>query len=161
MQDIAEAIDRIFDYTASHSLESFAADRMAVDAVVRNFEVIGEAARHVDAETATRLADIPWQDMRDLRNLLIVLKNDTRVFKSAMSRLCFEFDSSLLVHESTGSEPRRPVLHTHEGSLFCQRQATSPGSFKERELMPKCESPIELPNRGTAALKFWQVLQGC
>ena len=44
---------------------------MAVDAVVRNFEVIGEAARHVDPETATRLADIPWQDMRDLRNLLI------------------------------------------------------------------------------------------
>ena len=44
---------------------------MAVDAVVRNFEVIGEAARHVDAATAARLADIPWQDMRDLRNLLI------------------------------------------------------------------------------------------
>ena len=72
LQDIAEAIDRIFDYTASHSLESFAADRMAVDAVVRNFEVIGEAARHVDAETATRLADIPWQDIRDLRNLLTI-----------------------------------------------------------------------------------------
>lgn len=71
LQDIAEAIDRIFDYTASHSLESFAADRMAVDAVVRNFEVIGEAARHIDADTAARLSDVPWQDMRDLRNLLI------------------------------------------------------------------------------------------
>ena len=45
LQDIAEAIDRIFDYTASHSLESFAADRMAVDAVVRNFEVIGGDCR--------------------------------------------------------------------------------------------------------------------
>ena len=71
LQDIAEAIDRIFEYTASHSLDSFTADRMAVDAVVRNFEVIGEAARHVDAATAARLADIPWQDMRDLRNVLI------------------------------------------------------------------------------------------
>ena len=69
LQDIAEAIDRIFEYTASHSLDSFTADRMAVDAVVRNFEVIGEAARHVDAATAARLADIPWQDMRDLRNV--------------------------------------------------------------------------------------------
>jgi uncharacterized protein with HEPN domain len=38
---------------------------------VRNFEIIGEAARHIDAVTATRLGDIPWQDMRDLRNLLI------------------------------------------------------------------------------------------
>lgn len=71
LQDIAEALDRIFEYTASHSLESFAADRMAVDAVVRNLEVIGEAARHVDTVTAARLADIPWQDMCDLRNLLI------------------------------------------------------------------------------------------
>ena len=71
LQDIADAIDRIFDYTASHSPKSFAADQMAVDAVVRNLEVIGEAARHVDGETAKRLADIPWQDMRDLRNLLI------------------------------------------------------------------------------------------
>ena len=71
LQDIAEAIDRIFEYTASHSLDSFTADRMAVDAVVRNFEVIGEAARHVDDATAARLDDIPWQDMSDLRNLLI------------------------------------------------------------------------------------------
>ncbi len=71
LHDIAEAIDRIFEYSTSHSLDSFAADQMAVDAVVRNLEVIGEAARHVDAVTAARLADVPWQDMRDLRNLLI------------------------------------------------------------------------------------------
>jgi uncharacterized protein with HEPN domain len=42
---------------------------MTNDAVVRNLEIIGEAARHVDAETVARLADVPWQDMRDLRNL--------------------------------------------------------------------------------------------
>ena len=45
LQDIAEAIDRIFDYTASHSLESFAADRMAVDAVVRNADDLIRAVR--------------------------------------------------------------------------------------------------------------------
>ena len=71
LQDIAEAIDRIFEYTASHTLESFGADRMTVDAVLRNLEVIGEAAGRVDRETAARLADVPWQEMRDLRNLLI------------------------------------------------------------------------------------------
>ena len=65
LQDIADAIDRIFEYTAQHSLESFARNRMAIDAVVRNLEVIGEAARHVDAATVARLATIPWQDMRD------------------------------------------------------------------------------------------------
>ena len=38
---------------------------------MRNVEVIGEAARHIDADTAARLSDVPWQDMCDLRNLLI------------------------------------------------------------------------------------------
>ena len=71
LQDIAEAIDRILAYTASHSLESFRAARMAIDAVVRNLEIIGEAAGHVDAQTAASAPDVPWQDMRGLRNLLI------------------------------------------------------------------------------------------
>lgn len=43
---------------------------MAVDAVIRNLEVIGEAARHVDDTTAQRLPKVPWREMRDLRNLL-------------------------------------------------------------------------------------------
>ncbi|BCS32671.1 DUF86 domain-containing protein [Luteitalea sp. TBR-22] len=70
LQDIIEAITRIRRYTATHTLESFAADDMTVDAVVRNLEVIGEAARHVDEDTVRRLAAVPWRDMRDLRNLL-------------------------------------------------------------------------------------------
>ncbi len=70
LHDIIEAISRILRYTAHHSLESFAADEMVVDAVVRNLEVIGEAARHVDDTTAQRFPDVPWREMRDLRNLL-------------------------------------------------------------------------------------------
>ena len=71
LQDIVEAIDRILSYTASLSLESFRADQRTVDAVVRNFEVIGEAARHVDDETCARCPGVPWQDMRDMRNVLM------------------------------------------------------------------------------------------
>jgi uncharacterized protein with HEPN domain len=71
LQDIVGAIERILDYTASHSLSSFAADRKTIDAVVRNLEVLGEAARHVDAETMRQLPTLPWREMADLRNLLI------------------------------------------------------------------------------------------
>lgn len=70
LHDIIEAISRILRYTARHSFDSFAADEMAVDAVVRNLGVIGEAARHVDEATMQRLPDVPWREMRDLRNLL-------------------------------------------------------------------------------------------
>jgi uncharacterized protein with HEPN domain len=62
LEDIIEAITRIRRYTATHTLESFAADDMTVDAVVRNLEVIGEAARHVDEETVRRLAAVPWRE---------------------------------------------------------------------------------------------------
>jgi hypothetical protein len=41
---------------------------MAVDAVVRILEVIGEAARHVDETTAQRYPDVPWRETRDPRN---------------------------------------------------------------------------------------------
>ncbi len=71
LQDIVEAIDRILSYTSSLTVESFQADQRTVDAVVRNFEVIGEAARHVDDETCARCPGVPWQDMRDMRNVLM------------------------------------------------------------------------------------------
>jgi hypothetical protein len=71
LQDIVEAIDRILQYTASLSLESFKADTRTVDAVVRNLEVIGEAAQHLDADIAAQLPQVPWRELQAMRNLLI------------------------------------------------------------------------------------------
>lgn len=71
LQDIADAIDRILEYTASHTVESFTADTRTVDAVVRNLEVIGEAARHLDADIAAQLPQIPWRELQAMRNVLI------------------------------------------------------------------------------------------
>ena len=61
----------ILAYTASHTLESFTADTRTIDAVVRNLEVIGEAARHLDAGTAEQLSQIPWRELQAMRNVLI------------------------------------------------------------------------------------------
>ncbi len=44
LQDIIEAIERIDDYTKGMNYDSFKTDNKTVDAVVRNFEIIGEAA---------------------------------------------------------------------------------------------------------------------
>src|SRR6056297_350626 len=41
-----------------------------VDAVIRNFEILGEAAAHVPEEIVFDYPDVPWQDIRDMRNLL-------------------------------------------------------------------------------------------
>jgi uncharacterized protein with HEPN domain len=47
LDDIWEAIRAIREYTDGLSFESFAADRKTIDAVVRNLEVIGEAAKNL------------------------------------------------------------------------------------------------------------------
>lgn len=53
------------------TFEAFCADPKTIDAVIRNFEVMGEAARHVDDETARVASGVPWPDVRDMRNILI------------------------------------------------------------------------------------------
>ena len=71
VQDILDAIRKIQDYTRDATPDSLRADWKTVDAVVRNLTVIGEAARHVPAEVQARYPDIPWDDMRDMRNVVV------------------------------------------------------------------------------------------
>lgn len=49
IKDILASIDRIFEYTRNLDFESLRSDTKTVDAVVRNFEIIGEAAAHTFA----------------------------------------------------------------------------------------------------------------
>ena len=71
IEDIVEAADAIAGYVQGLSYEEFAVDRKTVDAVVRNLEVIGEAARHVPEIERERFPELPWSDMADMRNVLI------------------------------------------------------------------------------------------
>jgi uncharacterized protein with HEPN domain len=50
------------------TLESFSNDRKTFDAVIRNFEIIGEASHHVPEEIRKQHPDIPWQILKDFRN---------------------------------------------------------------------------------------------
>jgi len=51
--------------------DDFIADRKTVDAVVRNLIIIGEASVHIPEEICMAYADIPWQDMRAMRNFVV------------------------------------------------------------------------------------------
>lgn len=67
---ILDAIERIRQYAAGFTVEQFAADQKTIDAVPRNFEIIGEAARNVPLEIQKQHPDIPWSLMIGMRNLL-------------------------------------------------------------------------------------------
>ena len=70
-EDILEAIARIQRYTAGLSLATFGKDDLLIDAVVRNFIIIGEAARNIPPEIETRHPQIHWAQMRGLRNVVV------------------------------------------------------------------------------------------
>ncbi|MCJ7745054.1 MAG: DUF86 domain-containing protein [Actinobacteria bacterium] len=58
------------DYTADRDFKSFVNDGMCTDAVLRNFEVIGEAAKKIPVEVRNSHPDIPWERMIGLRNIV-------------------------------------------------------------------------------------------
>ncbi len=71
IEDILEAITAARTYTAGMDLDGFIRDRRTVDAVVRNLIIIGEAAVHVPEEVCQRSPDVPWIDMRAMRNFIV------------------------------------------------------------------------------------------
>lgn len=73
LDHIAQAIDRISEYTAGMDLQVYAADTKTQDAVIRNFEVIGEACNNVAKHHAAFAAshpDVPWSFAYEMRNAL-------------------------------------------------------------------------------------------
>ncbi len=71
VRHILEAIERIRQYTAGMDEAGFAGDQKTIDAVVRNFQVIGEAARRVPEEIQCSHPDIPWSVMIGMRHVLV------------------------------------------------------------------------------------------
>ena len=70
LDDILEACTRISSYTSELSLEHFRSDQKTVDAVVRNLEVIGEAAKKVPDEVRN-VIPVEWKRISGLRDVLI------------------------------------------------------------------------------------------
>jgi uncharacterized protein with HEPN domain len=70
LRHIIDAINSVKQYTAGISFEQFVADPKTFDAVVRNLIIVGEAARQIPPEIEAAYPDLPWAEMRALRNFL-------------------------------------------------------------------------------------------
>jgi uncharacterized protein with HEPN domain len=66
--DIQTSMDRIAEYIRGYDFASFKKDNKTVDAVIRNFEIIGEASKKITDEIKEKNPDIPWDEMYYLRN---------------------------------------------------------------------------------------------
>ena len=70
LKDIHEGIRRIMQYTCV-GYSDFLIDIKTQDAVIRNIEIIGEAAKNISEDFKNRYPDIPWKNLTGARDKLI------------------------------------------------------------------------------------------
>src|SRR3989344_3554768 len=70
LQDIKDCIVQIEKYTQGLSEESFKKDKMKQDAIIRRFEIIGEASRNIPRALKEKNKEIPWFEFAQFRDLV-------------------------------------------------------------------------------------------
>jgi uncharacterized protein with HEPN domain len=71
LSHILDSINKIKDYTKDINESRFVNDSLIQDAVIRNFEIIGEATKNIDAEIRQQYPDIEWKKIAGMRDKLI------------------------------------------------------------------------------------------
>jgi len=69
--DILEAAKLAVSYVGEKSREDFLKDVQCQDAVIRRFEIIGEASRRISEKTRISHSELPWDEMIAMRNVMI------------------------------------------------------------------------------------------
>ena len=70
LEDITESCEKILRFTAGLSKPGLIGDVRTYDAVVRNLEIIGEAAKHISENLRKQMPDIDWRKAAGLRDML-------------------------------------------------------------------------------------------
>jgi uncharacterized protein with HEPN domain len=100
LDDMLESASKIIKYTKGMDFDSFLSDEKTIDAVVRNFEIIGEAANRIDFDFKLAHQEIEWNRIRGLRNRIVhdyfgidyqivwtIIENDLQILISQLKAL--------------------------------------------------------------------------
>ena len=71
VQHILDAGELIVGYVRSVTQEAFMLDRLRLDGVIRNFQVMGEAAKRISASLREASPDVPWREFAGFRDVLV------------------------------------------------------------------------------------------
>jgi uncharacterized protein with HEPN domain len=98
--DMLEALRKIDSYTAGLDHSAFLQDEKTIDAVVRNLEVLGEAAQQIPDEFEARHPGVPWRRIAGLRNRIVhdyfgldleiiwqIVRNDLPPLKATLEKI--------------------------------------------------------------------------
>lgn len=70
-KDILDAMEAIEKFVGDMKFHEFVQDDKTSSAVIRKFEIIGEAAKNIRGSTRARYPEIPWKEMAGMRDKLI------------------------------------------------------------------------------------------
>ncbi len=68
--DVIQSCDRITEYVNGHDFASFSQDYLTIDAVARNFEIIGEAVKNIPNDVLAHRPEILWSDVARFRDII-------------------------------------------------------------------------------------------
>jgi uncharacterized protein with HEPN domain len=71
IEDMRRFATKVVSYAEGMGAAEFVGNEMVYDAVLRNLELIGEAANHVPVEVRERHPDVPWRQVVAMRNRLV------------------------------------------------------------------------------------------
>jgi len=71
VEDIIDSANKILSYTDNLSFDEFKSDAKTVDAVIRNFEIIGEAANRLPEDFKEKFSTIDWYRIKGFRNRIV------------------------------------------------------------------------------------------
>ncbi len=72
-KDVLEAMESIENFVVDMSFEDFREDDKTLSAVLRKFEIIGEATKQIPDEVKQKYFEVPWKEMAGMRDRLIHL----------------------------------------------------------------------------------------
>lgn len=100
IKDILESIELIEKYIENMKFDEFIKDRKTIDAVVRNFLIIGEASKNIPDNIKNNYPDIDWKGIAGFRNRVVhayfeisthivwyIIKNELPLLKNQMKQI--------------------------------------------------------------------------
>ena len=100
LDDICQSMDKIDQYTTGTLFDTFSEDQKSVDAVVRNLEIIGEAANRLPTNFKEKHPEIDWHKIVGLRHRIVheyfgidiqiiwqILRKDLPELRKALSKI--------------------------------------------------------------------------
>jgi uncharacterized protein with HEPN domain len=71
LEDILNCIKKIKIYAEGMNFQDFLKDEKSIDAITRNFEIIGEAISNLPQDFKDKYKHIPWRTIKDMRNSIV------------------------------------------------------------------------------------------